>query len=68
MRKQYEPARVFRNLQIAGERNLTGRNLQHDRFRRHLHVLLERRGRDTRMRALLHFLTMLMGPSPLAFA
>ena len=46
MRKQHEATRVFRNLQIAGERDLTGWNLQHDGFCRHLHFLLERRGRN----------------------
>ncbi len=47
-------------LQIAGERDLTCRNLQHDRFCRHLHFLLERHCRDTRMKAFLHFLTTLV--------
>ena len=46
MRKQDEPARVFRNFQIAGKRDLAGWNLQHNHFRGPLHFLLEWRGRN----------------------
>jgi len=46
MRKEDESARIFGDLKIAGKRHFACGDLQHNRFRRALHLLLERRRSD----------------------